>query len=128
MALFDVSDVSNPKELYSVKIGDIGTHSELLYNHKALLFSKEKNIIAFPITVREKQNSSRYYGKTTFEGAIIYGLSLENGFEERARISRTEDFLIERIIYIDNNIYALAQDLVKIIDMNTMESIGEIKL
>ena len=93
-----------------------------------MLFSKEKNIIAFPITVREKQNSSRYYGKTTFEGAIIYGLSLENGFEERARIGRTEDFLIERIIYIDNNIYALAQDLVKIIDMNTMESIGEIKL
>lgn len=84
MALFDVSDVSNPKELYSVKIGDIGTYSELLYNHKALLFSKEKNIIAFPITVREKQNSSKYYRKVTFEGAIIYGLSLENGFEERS--------------------------------------------
>lgn len=128
MALFDVSDVSNPKELYSVKIGDIGTYSELLYNHKALLFSKEKNIIAFPITVREKQNSSKYYGKVTFEGAIIYGLSLENGFEERARISHNENYSVERIIYIGNNIYTLSQNLVKITDMNTMEKIGEIEL
>lgn len=128
MALFDVSDVSNPKELYSVKIGDIGTYSELLYNHKALLFSKEKNIIAFPITVREKQNSSKYYRKVTFEGAIIYGLSLENGFEERARISHNENYSVERIIYIGNNIYTLSQNLVKITDMNTMEKIGEIEL
>ncbi len=128
MALFDVSDVSNPKELYSVKIGDIGTYSELLYNHKALLFSKEKNIIAFPITIREKQNSSKYYGETTFEGAIIYGLSLENGFEQRARISHNEDCSVERIMYIGNNIYTLSQDLVKITDMNTMETIGEIQL
>lgn len=128
MALFDVSDVSNPKELYSVKIGDSGTYSELLSNHKALLFSKEKNIIAFPITVREKQNDSKYYTKTTFRGAIIYGLSLDNGFEERAKISHNEDNSVERIIYIGNNIYTLSQDLIKITDMSTMEAIGEIKL
>lgn len=128
MALFDVSDVSNPKELYSVKIGDSGTYSELLRNHKALLFSKEKNIIAFPITVREKQNNSKYYDKTTFEGAIVYGLSLENGFQERARISHNEELSVERILYIGDNIYTLSQDLIKITDMNTMKTIGEILL
>lgn len=128
MALFDVSDVSNPKELYSVKIGDSGTYSELLSNHKALLFSKERNIIAFPITVREKQNDSNYYKKTTFKGAVIYGLSLDNGFEERAKISHNEEDSVERIIYIGNNIYTLSQDLIKITDMSTMETIGEIAL
>lgn len=129
MALFDVSDVANPKELYSVKIGDSGTYSELLSNHKALLFSKEKNVIAFPITVREKQNNSNYYTKTTFKGAIIYGLSIENGFEERAKISHdSEKNSVERIIYIENNIYTLSQNLVKITDMRTMEEIGEIEL
>lgn len=128
MALFDVSDVSNPKELHSVKIGDSGTYSELLSNHKALLFSKEKNIIAFPITVRETQNNSNYYKKTTFKGAVIYGLSLDKGFEERARISHNQEESVERIIYIGNNIYTLSQDLIKITDMSTMDTIGEIEL
>lgn len=128
MALFDVSDLSNPKELYSVNIGDSGTYSELLYNHKALLFSKEKNIIAFPITITELQNGSKYYSKTTLRGAIIYGLSIENGFEEKLRINNGNEEEIERIIYIDDKIYTLSENLIKIIDMNTMEELGEIEL
>lgn len=129
MSLFDVSDMSNPKELYTVKIGDSGTYSELLYNHKALLFSKEKNIIAFPIVIRQKQNGSNYYSKTTFGGAVIYGLSLENGFEERAKISSDSEYAsLDRIIYIGDKLYTLSEDAVKVVDMNTMKEIGKIAL
>ena len=42
MAIFDVSDPNSPQELFSEDIGDKGSTSEILYNHKALLFSKEK--------------------------------------------------------------------------------------
>ena len=54
MSLFDVSDVANPKQMDSVVLGDSGTYSELLYNHKALLFDKEKGLISFPIQIQEK--------------------------------------------------------------------------
>ena len=54
MALFDVSDVTNPKQKFVERIGDKGTYSELLNNHKALLFDKEKELLAFPIKIREK--------------------------------------------------------------------------
>lgn len=126
MALFDVSDLSNPKEISSVIIGEAGTYSELLNNHKALLFSKEKNIIAFPISIKEKQNDSKYYSKTTFDGALIYGISLDKGFEERARIEN--DNTVDRIIYVSDKIYTLSKDNIKIIDMNTMEEVGKIEL
>ncbi len=53
MGLFDVTDPSHPKEIAKEIIGDSGTYSELLDNHKALLFDKEKNLIAFPISVYE---------------------------------------------------------------------------
>ena len=53
VGIFDVTDVNNPKELYTTTIGDQGTYSELLYNHKALLFDKEKELLAFPISVYE---------------------------------------------------------------------------
>lgn len=56
VGIFDVSDVNNPKELFSEVIGDRGTDSELLYNHKALLFDKEKELLAFPVSVYEYQD------------------------------------------------------------------------
>ncbi|QQR83731.1 beta-propeller domain-containing protein [Candidatus Peregrinibacteria bacterium] len=56
MALFDVSDVANPKQKFVELIGDRGTYSELLTNHKALLFDKEKELLAFPITIVEEVN------------------------------------------------------------------------
>lgn len=54
MALFDVSDVANPKQKFAEFIGDRGTDSELLSNHKALLFDKNKELLAFPINIVEK--------------------------------------------------------------------------
>lgn len=47
MALFDVSDMNSPKELYSVKIGDKGTNTPLTYDAKALYWDAEKNYLAF---------------------------------------------------------------------------------
>lgn len=53
LALFDVTDIDNPKEMFKEVIGDRGTYSDVLYNHKALLFDKSKNLLAFPVTVME---------------------------------------------------------------------------
>ena len=40
MAIFDVTDVENPIELHKVVIGDRGTDSPVLYDHKAFLFDR----------------------------------------------------------------------------------------
>ena len=130
IALFDVTDPNNPTEMHSIKIGEKGTYSELLYNHKALLFSKDKNIIAFPISITGEDY------EVTFQGAIVYGLSLENGFEEKGRITNIENDInkyyprnsIQRIIYINDTLYTLSRNLIKATDMNTMEPKGSIKL
>ena len=136
MALFDVSDVTNPKEMYTVKIGDGGTYSEIIYNHKALLFSKEKNIIAFPIYVTEDESNTRT--NLTFQGAIIYGLDLNDGFTLKGRISHMEidegydDYeynkAVDRIIYINDTLYTLSKGLIKATDMNTFEEQSYIEI
>lgn len=53
VSIFDVTDVSDPKETHKEIIGARGTTSELLYNHKAILFDKSKNLLAFPVTITE---------------------------------------------------------------------------
>ena len=129
MALFDVTNPNNPKELYSVDIGEKGTYSELLYNHKALLFSKEKNIIAFPVSISKE--TGRYNTNLKFQGAIVYGLDLEKGFTLKGTIAHMEiengyrdydyEKAVERIIYIKDNLYTLSKSLIKSTDMNTMQ-------
>lgn len=130
MALFDVTDPNNPQEMYSVDIGEKGTSSELLYNHKSLLFSKEKDIIAFPIS-RTEDNY-----KVEFRGAIVYGLNLEKGFTLKGEISHNESDYelyhssnrIERIIYIGDTLFTLSENEIKATDMNSMEELNHIDL
>ncbi len=135
MALFDVTNPNKPQELYSVDIGDQGTYSELLYNHKALLFSKEKNIIAFPINIKEEEDDTT---KLKFQGAVVYGLDLENGFTLKGQIAHmqiTDGYnnyehtkQVERIIYINDSLYTLSESLIKATDINTMEEIANIEI
>lgn len=150
LALFDVSDVAHPKELFKESIGDRGTYSELLNNHKALLFSKEKNLLAFPVTVMEVKDKSSAgtsvdatkYGEFTFQGAYVYGLDLQKGFQLRGRITHlsgedlqkagqqwySSDRNVERLLYIGDTLYTASPDMLKANDLSTLTEIGSLKL
>lgn len=129
IALFDVTDVNNPVQKFSEIIGDTGTDSELLRNHKALLFSKDKNLLAFPISVMEN-------GMPVFQGAYVYNIDEENGFVFKGKITHltsidfnddkafyyyTYDKHIERILYIDDTLYTLSKGMIKANDIKTIE-------
>ena len=139
MALFDVTDVTKPKEQFKEVIGDRGTDSELLRNHKALLFSKEKNILAFPVTVVEDNNDN---SKMTFQGAYIYSINLLKGFELRKKVTHItdEEYLkagyywynsennIERILYIKDSLYTLSESMIKAFDIKELKEINTLKI
>jgi hypothetical protein len=152
IALFDVSDVANPKELFKESIGDRGTDSPLLRDHRALLFSLERGLLAFPVTVMavpESEKTGDYkedslqYGQFEFQGAYVYSLSLESGFALKGRITHiSEDEYrkagsywydgggseIERLLYIRDSLYALSQSAVTANDIATMEEKGRLSL
>lgn len=147
IALFDVTDVSKPIQEFSEIIGDRGTDSELLRNHKALLFSKEKNLMAFPVTLMEVKSSADkikantlQYGEFTFQGALVYHLDLANGFKLRGRITHLSeaDYLkagnnwynsdknIQRVIYIGDNMYTLSNSMIKANGMGDLVEKGSV--
>jgi uncharacterized secreted protein with C-terminal beta-propeller domain len=137
LAMFDVSNPSAPKEMFHEVIGDRGTNSELLYNHKALLFSASKNLIAFPIEIAEIKDKDPSkarpdtYGEVNFRGAVVYSVDLEKGFSLKGKLTHVDaddftssssekmiapgapyfssyDSLIKRLITIGNNLYAIS--------------------
>lgn len=142
VAIFDVSDVANPVEMSKVLIGDRGTDSELLHNHKALLFSASRNLLAFPVTVMEVQSSKAApgtqpfpdYGSFSFQGLYVYNIDLVNGLQLRGRITHLspQDYQaagdswyrsgrnIERAVYIGDTLYTLSADLVQAHDLGSL--------
>ncbi|MBQ3414993.1 MAG: beta-propeller domain-containing protein [Clostridia bacterium] len=123
MSMFDITDFKNPKEMFTIKIGDSRTYSELTSNHKALLFSKEKNFIAFPTSGYE---GGRYKSK-----AQVYNIDLEKGFSLRGEIEHDGlNYMnqIKRIIYSKDIFYTLSQRLIKATDMNSLKEVTKIDL
>ena len=143
LSLFDVSDVANPREVASYKIGDRGTDSAALSDHKAFLFSKQKNLLVIPITLAEL-NASKYastepfqYGDFTFQGAYVFKLTAESGFELKGRISHADasDLLksgeyfpqcsnVVRSAYIGDTLYTVSESKVLANDLSSMQSIS----
>lgn len=147
IALFDVSDVENPKQLYSEVIGDRGTDSYALRDHKAFLFSKERNLLVIPVLLAELKGDVNElpkwsYGEYTYQGAYVYELTAENGFDLQGRITHfdsNEDFLksgyyfgsdfsIQRSLYIDDILYTISNEKIKANKLSDMEEIDQIRL
>ena len=139
IALFDVSDFDNPQEIAKVVIGDRGTDSPALSDHKAFLFDKEKELLVIPVSLYTiddeiKQQQGNYtgsmYGEYTFQGAYVYNLNLEDGFTLQGRVTHMDedDMLksgfypeyassIMRSLYIEDYLYTISENMVKINDL-----------
>ncbi len=76
VALFDISDFHNPREQSTLLLGGSGSFSEILYNHKSLMFSREREIIAFPacLTTRHTAQPLQQNG-LCFQGLLMLGVN-----------------------------------------------------
>ncbi|MBN1861711.1 MAG: beta-propeller domain-containing protein [Candidatus Thermoplasmatota archaeon] len=155
IALFDVSDINNPVEQAKIVIGDRGTDSPALYDHKAFLFDREKELLVVPLSLYEitQEVKDRYiasegtealFGTFAFQGAYVYHLSLEKGFEYQGRITHqtqeqmqhSDDYYwywgasntdITRSLFIGDVLYTISDSMVKLnnlMDLSEISSIG----
>lgn len=139
ISLFDVSNVSNPIQIANYTIGDRGTDSPILTDHKAFLFDKSKNLLVIPVAVAEV-NESQYpegvppyaYGTPVWQGAYVFNVTLTEGLVLRGKITHGEDgadipessYWVKRSLYIENVLYTVSDKKIK---MNSLEDLTEIK-
>lgn len=120
MSMFDVSDLENPVEIFNVDIGEGYTSSEVTYNHKALFYKKSENLIGFPVSYDYREN-----------GFIIFEIDLENNeFKKYGEIINKSNYRtnIDRVIYIRDILYTLAESKIVSYDLNTLEKLNEVDL
>ena len=154
MALFDVSDVNSPKQISSVVIGDSRTTSAILTNPKALLFSKEKELIAIPVnnyteefkieTDTEEYSTvidayKKYNKEYVAEGYFVYKINVEDGFKLKGVITHEKqkqskyyyyynNSKLLRGLYIDDNLYTVSESAIKVNKLDTLEQLNELKI
>jgi len=146
ISLFDVTDVTAPRELAKYEIGDRGTDSPVLSDHKAFLFDKARNLLVIPVTVAQI-DPTKYpgevpawvYGQPTWTGAYVFRITLEGGLEFRGGITHVEgslepysynwsQYTVKRSLYIDDVLYTLSDSKLKMNSLTTLTTINEIKL
>lgn len=143
-----MSDVEKPKELSKYIIGDRGTETPVLRDHKALLFDKARSLLIIPVLVaeidREKTpNPPPYaYGEFTFQGAYVFKITPEEGIVLRGRITHMEGvdhltksgfymvspYMVKRSLYISDVLYTISNGKIEMHNIETLEPLGELKI
>ena len=147
ISLFDVSDVGNPQEIDKLEIGDRGTDSPVLWDHKAFLLDRSRNLLVMPI-LEAKVDETKYseeelvwtYGEPVYQGAYVFHISLDGGINLQGRITHIEDmtepeyyyyyspFAVERSLYIGDVLYTISQAKIKMNNLDNLADINEVEL
>lgn len=130
ISLFDVSDMTNPVEKFVISIGGRGTHSDLLYNHRALLFSRERELLAFPVSVAADPGPADprdpwRWGRFEFQGVYVYRVNAAQGFTLMGKVTHLpagfdpekhwagSGGYVQRALYIGDVLYTLSPEAVQ---------------
>jgi uncharacterized secreted protein with C-terminal beta-propeller domain len=147
ISLFDISNVSNPIEVAKYEIGDRGTTSPILDDHKALLFDESRNLLVIPVLVAEIDESEYFggvpdsaHGDYVSQGAYVFDISpygitlrgvithIEDGVDLSSGYWEYSDYFVERALYIEDVLYTVSNELVKLNDLGSLDLIKEIEL
>jgi len=149
LALFDVSNVSQPKEIAKIEIGDRGTDTPVLRDHKAFLFSRSRNLLVLPVLLA-KIDKAKYpqgvppstQGEFVWQGAYVFDITLDKGFVLRGGVTHLDNaadlmksgfyfsspYSVKRALYIDDVLYTLSDKMVKMNSLVDLKQMGVVKL
>ncbi|HPX73063.1 MAG TPA: beta-propeller domain-containing protein, partial [Methanoregulaceae archaeon] len=137
LVLFDVSDVTSPKQIDKVQIGDAGSDSAALTDHHAFLFDKGKNLLVIPVRAVSNapvvKEGNYNYQPQIWYGAYVFGLTPETGFTLRGTVQHgsgdsgyyyygSSNSEVKRSLYIGDILYTMSAKQIKanpLGDLNT---------
>jgi uncharacterized secreted protein with C-terminal beta-propeller domain len=136
IALFDVSDVSDPRLVDKYEIGDAGTDSEALRDHRAFLFDKSRGVLVLPVSdvayVPVIESDKSYTSYRYMDGAYVFSISPVKGIDLKGIVEHSGDGSsdkVRRSLYIGNVLYTISGQKIVMSDMGDLkEPIGEIEL
>ncbi len=114
LSLFDISS-DDPRELDNYIIGDSESYSLALYEHKAFLFSRDKNILVIPYG----------FNKENFDGFLVFEI-IDEKILLKGKINHGSNS--KRSLYIENYLYSFSDRFLKINNINDLSELKTLEL
>ncbi len=128
ISLFDVSDNENPIEIAKYVGDDRYARSHALYEHKAFLFNKERDLLVIPVYSRGETQVDE-----VLDGALVFKIT-KDSIELRGLIDHSKTDVhrfnpsVERSFYIEDLLYTKSQSLIRINNLEDLSSVGNVSL
>jgi uncharacterized secreted protein with C-terminal beta-propeller domain len=132
ISLFDVSDIENPKEIAKFVTDEKYATSTALYEHKAFLFSKDKELLVIPAY----SYNYDYYGSASkgYNGAFVFHITRDEitlrGLIDHSQGNEPYYYgaQVERSLYINELLYTKSLNLLRINQIDDLSSVKNISL
>jgi uncharacterized secreted protein with C-terminal beta-propeller domain len=141
LSLFDVTDINNPTEIAKYTVDATYSDSDALWDPKAFLFDKQKQLLGVPVSIYNYSTISYKTNDGFWQGAYVFKLTLTEGFEFRGGITHVENATsspyyyngdynqyVHRSLYIDSVLYTVSNAKVKLNNLADLKQIAEIRL
>lgn len=128
-SLFDVSDMGKPKEISNYVVGDSGSSSEALYNHRAIMVDQSNENVAIDAYLAFENQEKAYN-----QGAIVmnYGgkeLALKGILEsEPSGVYGNDIPYARRILYIGDELYYVQDGRITSYNYDSLKKIESLVL
>ncbi len=130
IALYDISDVANPKELASYVTDERYAQSTAEWEHKAFLFSREKHLLVIPAFSSGYDRSTGY--RVDYNGAMVFAVNRTaitlRGIVDHSQGQQSYGPLVERSLYIGDLLYTKSADLLRINRISDLAGVKNITL
>jgi len=127
ISLFNVNNVSAPIEIDKYAVNGTWSDTPVLTDHKAFLFDKFKDLLAFPVSI--------YDNYPMWQGVYVFNITSSMGIKLRGNVTHQGDsmyfssyYWIERAFYIENVLYTVSDMKVKLNNLEDLMLIKEIDL
>jgi inhibitor of cysteine peptidase len=145
LSLFDVANVNAPTEIARYIVEGDYTSSDALYEPKAFLFDKQKELLVIPISIThygivDSTSKDTYISGGFWQGAYVFNATA-SGFTLRGGITHAENVTsasyyygfaygqqVNRALYIGNTLYTVSNSKVQLNDLENLALIAEVDL
>jgi len=130
ISVFDVTNVSAPKNMTEYKIEGAWSDTLVLAEHKAFLFDRSKDLLVIPVSTYDE------YRYSLWQGAYVFNITLNDGLILRGDITHQENdvggwdgsYWVKRTLYIEKVLYTVSDKKIKMNNLEDLVLLKEIKL
>ncbi len=142
-SLFHVYDNGSSVEVAKYLMGDRGSDSLVLSDHKAFVYDADRGIMALPVLVAKTSQTSSGgnlifdYGTAVWQGAVLFEVSPQSGFQlignvtqipSGSAVDQNSDYYVSRVVIVGDFVYTVSNKMVMVNSLQDMSLVAEIQL